>query len=593
MKKTTIAIALFLTIAMLLPCFTACNLGGNNNETTAPVTTATPTSDPAVTTAEPDVTTVANITTAVDITTAVVTTSPEATTAPEVTTAPDVTTAPEAITAPEVTTAPEATTAPVVTTTPEVTTAPEIATAETENTVTIIIPESFFDDEEQRKNYVDKAQENGFLSCVSNPDNSVTVTMTRSKQQELLEECKKTIDTALSEVNEPDNTSSITGITYNDDITEFTVLVDKDKYTIFDAFYAIPLYSMGYYYQLIDGKTADDIDVLVKFCNKDNTAEVLNTGSYKKYLEENPDVPETTETTEPQCNHSFESVVVQPTYYEKGYTTHTCKICGYSYIDSEVDKLTYPLSNQVICDENNVKLTIKNIEIDSWGYFCINVEIENNTAKKLMFSWNDVSVNNYMIDPFWATEIDAGNKIVDSISFSKSQFEDNGIIDVHLIEFRLTVYDSDDWLADYIINKSYAIYPLNETAASIKFEDRTPVDGEVVVVDNKNIKFVIEKNYNDSIWGYSLTCYIENKTDKDLMFSFNDVSVNDCLIDPYWSKTVIGGKKARSTVSFSDTDLKNCGITAVSKIVFTLVAYDDNDWLADNLYSAQHTYLPK
>lgn|GEM_PF-1699251 len=482
----------------------------------------------------------------------------------------------------------------------EVTTTQEETTIETpvatESIITITLPESFFDDEEQRKNYVDKAQENGFLSGVSNPDNSVTITMTKSKQQELLEDCKKTIDEALAEVNGPDNTSSITIITYNDDISEFTVLVDKDKYTIFDAFYAIPLYSMGYYYQLIDGKTADDIDVLVKFCNKDNTAEVLNTGSYKKYLEENPDVPETTETTEatePLCNHSFESVVVQPTYYEKGYTTHTCKICGYSYIDSEVDKLTYPLSNQVICDENNVKLTIKNIEIDSWGYFCINVEIENNTAKKLMFSWNDVSVNNYMIDPFWATEIDAGNKIVDSISFSKSQFEDNGIIDVHLIEFRLTVYDSDDWLADYIINKSYAIYPLNETAASIKFENRIPVAGEVVIVDNKNIKFVIEKNYNDSIWGYSLTCYIENKTDKDLMFSLKDVSVNDCLIDPYWSETVIGGKKARSTVSFSDTDFKNNGITAVSKIVFTLVAYDDNDWLADNLYSAQHTYLPK
>lgn|GEM_PF-3678624 len=93
MKKTTIAIALFLTFAMLLPCVTSCDLSGKNNDTTASVTKATPSSDPAVTTAEPDVTTVADITTSVDITTAEVTTSPEATTAPEVTTAPVVTTA--------------------------------------------------------------------------------------------------------------------------------------------------------------------------------------------------------------------------------------------------------------------------------------------------------------------------------------------------------------------------------------------------------------------------------------------------------------------------------------------------------------------
>ena len=111
--------AIIIALAMILSCLAACDLGGKNNETTSPTTKATPSSDPAVTAAEPDVTTVADITTSVDITTAEVTTSPEATTAPEVTTAPVVTTAPEATT-----------TTPDVTTVPEVTTAPEATTAE-------------------------------------------------------------------------------------------------------------------------------------------------------------------------------------------------------------------------------------------------------------------------------------------------------------------------------------------------------------------------------------------------------------------------------------------------------------------------------
>ena len=125
LRKTTIAIALFLFFAMLLPCFAACDLGGKNNETTTPGTTAAPSSDPAVTTAGTDETTVADITTAVDITTADVTIGPEATTAPEVTTAADVTTAQEVTTTPEVTTAPD------VTTSLEITTAPEVTTQET------------------------------------------------------------------------------------------------------------------------------------------------------------------------------------------------------------------------------------------------------------------------------------------------------------------------------------------------------------------------------------------------------------------------------------------------------------------------------
>ena len=36
-------------------------------------------------------------------------------------------------------------------------------------------------------------------------------------------------------------------------------------------------------------------------------------------------------------NHSYESVVTEPTCTEQGYTTHTCSICGDSYVDTYVD----------------------------------------------------------------------------------------------------------------------------------------------------------------------------------------------------------------------------------------------------------------
>lgn len=38
--------------------------------------------------------------------------------------------------------------------------------------------------------------------------------------------------------------------------------------------------------------------------------------------------------------HEFENVVTRPTEESGGYTTHTCKICGYSYQDSETQPLT-------------------------------------------------------------------------------------------------------------------------------------------------------------------------------------------------------------------------------------------------------------
>ena len=40
---------------------------------------------------------------------------------------------------------------------------------------------------------------------------------------------------------------------------------------------------------------------------------------------------------EDACNHSYTSVVTNPSCTEKGYTTHTCDKCGDSYTDSYVN----------------------------------------------------------------------------------------------------------------------------------------------------------------------------------------------------------------------------------------------------------------
>ena len=41
----------------------------------------------------------------------------------------------------------------------------------------------------------------------------------------------------------------------------------------------------------------------------------------------------------PTIPHDYESVVTLPTVYEQGYTTHTCKACGHSYVDSYTDTI--------------------------------------------------------------------------------------------------------------------------------------------------------------------------------------------------------------------------------------------------------------
>ena len=44
--------------------------------------------------------------------------------------------------------------------------------------------------------------------------------------------------------------------------------------------------------------------------------------------------------------HTFVSEVTPPTYTTAGYTTHTCSVCSYSYVDSRVDKLVHNYSDE-------------------------------------------------------------------------------------------------------------------------------------------------------------------------------------------------------------------------------------------------------
>ena len=47
--------------------------------------------------------------------------------------------------------------------------------------------------------------------------------------------------------------------------------------------------------------------------------------------------PESTEPENGECVHEYLDFTTEPTYTDKGYTTHTCKKCGDSYVDSYID----------------------------------------------------------------------------------------------------------------------------------------------------------------------------------------------------------------------------------------------------------------
>ncbi len=130
---------------------------------------------------------------------------------------------------------------------------------------------------------------------------------------------------------------------------------------------------------------------------------------------------------------------------------------------------------------------------------------------------------------------------------------------------------------------------VNDTAETKTQEDAEKVLGKVFV-DDENCTFKITDVEPDNLWGYTLKVDLENKTNSNLMFSVNDVSVNGYMCDPFWATSVQAGKKAKSDISFSEEKLEELGITDVEEIEFTLSVYDEDNWEAPHFIEETFTY---
>jgi len=133
--------------------------------------------------------------------------------------------------------------------------------------------------------------------------------------------------------------------------------------------------------------------------------------------------------------------------------------------------------------------------------------------------------------------------------------------------------------------------PGTENTQPSKPEDNKDEEAfaEIVLVDDENVTVKVVGTEESSLLGYSLKVFIENKTDKELMFTADNVSVNGFMCDPFWAESVDGGKKSNDTMTFLKSDFEKNEITTVEQIKLTLRVYDKNDLTAKDLVNVSVT----
>ena len=241
-------------------------------------------------------------------------------------------------------------------------------------------------------------------------------------------------------------------------------------------------------------------------------------------------------------------------------------------------------------DDENCTVKITAIEEDGlWGY-TLKTYLENKTDKELMFSVSNASVNGFMCDPFWAVTVSAGMKANEEIHFMEEDLKRSGIETVTDIEYTLRVYDSNDWDAEDLVNEPVTIYPLGEEA--VQPFTRQSVADEIVLFDDDNCTMIVTGFDPESIWGYTMNVYLENKTGEKLMFSIGDAAVNGFMCDPLWAETVAPGKRSNTTVSWMTQDFEENGITEVDSLTLPIRVYNADNWHAADLVNETFTVNP-
>lgn len=251
---------------------------------------------------------------------------------------------------------------------------------------------------------------------------------------------------------------------------------------------------------------------------------------------------------------------------------------------------TPAFAETVLVDTDDITFKITAIEDDSlWGY-TLKAYLENNTDKELVFSFANTSVNGFMCAPLWAATVSAGMKANEEIHFSESDFQRNGIKEVTDITFTLHIYDNDNWTADYLVDEEFTIYPLGQEAVTPYV--RTPAAEEIVLFDDENCTMIVTGYDPDNTWGYTVNVYLENKTDKTLMFSLGDAAVNGFMCDPFWAETVAPGKRSHSDISWSAGSFEENGITEVDTLTLPIRVYDADHITTDYLIDDTFTLNP-
>lgn len=100
---------------------------------------------------------------------------------------------------------------------------------------------------------------------------------------------------------------------------------------------------------------------------------------------------------------------------------------------------------------------------------------------------------------------------------------------------------------------------------------------ETVLLEQDGIK-ITATGMDDGLLGTELKLLIENDSSTNLTFQARNASVNGYMVDTMMSEDVAAGKKSNTSLTFSTSGLKDCGIDTIANMEFSFHIFTTDGW---------------
>jgi hypothetical protein len=229
------------------------------------------------------------------------------------------------------------------------------------------------------------------------------------------------------------------------------------------------------------------------------------------------------------------------------------------------------LEEQVVLDENGIKITAKGLDKDGLLGPEVKLLIENESGKDVTVQARNVSVNGYMMTTSMSADVVNGKKANDELIIMANSLEKAGISTIADIEFSFHVFETGKYTGSLFDSDLIQL----KTSAADSYEYTFDDSGDVVY-DEDGVKIVVKGlSESDSVFGPGIIVYAENNSDKNVTVQVRDVSVNGFMVDPVFSADIGAGKHAVDSITFMSNNLDENEIDKIKDVELSFHIFNE------------------